>query len=284
MKEGVPPSKIDKLRRFVEVSRETTEKIHRGSGTDMNNTGSKKQIIYRNIKEARSVKKLEESYQDGWTHTDSDLVNGYQAFGKVFENVIPKYYKNIREYIEKKLETKEGSVVLLELGGVASNLSRDFTTGFLKKSAGVSLTDLRRSESRKNSDNIFHHKVIIGNIFSEETRKKIENWLREDKVDIIFEKMGGALRSIPSHPTQWIDELRWIYKLSSDRAIFFLQIAYKENNQYPPIVSAKIIKPWIKMIERKFEGKLEVAWDGNVMRITKLEGAPEELPELDIIP
>ncbi len=167
------------------------------------------------VKAAREVRELtpgNRRYETGgdWRVQDSGLLSGDQvaeegdnrySYNSIFEGLYPEEFRDLKEYLESRLESKKGKIILIEMGGRASKLSQEFSPGFLERSLGVVLYDNRRGEQRA-QDTARHHEVLAEDGFSFKGKRAIRDWLKGRKPDLFFEKMDGATASekFPSEP------------------------------------------------------------------------------------
>ena len=202
------------------------------------------------------------------------------TFFDSFKNILPEGEHNLRAYIEKVLETKKSNAVGVEFGGTGLRLFDSFTSGFFKKSAGVTLVNYKKLEDSNNQSS--SHVVVEGSILSSDLYPKLNKELNNDKVDLIIERMGAGFRLVPEEPRMLSNIFSVWYQMLSENGLMLIQTPVAFNN---------LLEKWVPMIQEKFAGVLEIQYNssdledgtapGSVLRIRKLPGAPEKLPFLD---
>ncbi len=259
----------------------------------------RKDLIARNAKSISKISELSpEKFHDYYTWRDSSLDGPYDhydlsPFSTTFHDVLPRETGTMKKYIEQVLAKRKGSAIGIEFGGIGSEVFSGFTKGFFKRSIGVTLVDndkhsigyKSREEYYKNrvkEDEGRHHEVMEGNIFSEDLYKTLEARLQGEQADLILERLGRGLESVPPEPYFASKFLAIWYRLLREEGVLFAQI---------PIAFGPLLKPWTDMIQDRYQKVLEVVSaagsenrgteDSFVLRIRKLRGAPSELPLLD---
>ena len=213
---------------------------------------------------------------------DSPLVEGYGNISSTFAPVLPEGAQNIRDYIERTLETRKGSAVGVEFGGVGANLFSGFTPGFFKQTAGITLTDPNLKFLRKFRKQPATHQVIYGDITKDETYQSLQKLLGDQKVDLIIERMAGGLRFLPEEPFTMVKVLQTWYKLLNEGGVMFVQT---------PEVFDRLLVKWKEYLQNGEHSFLETQFDftqlrkspfnTSIFRLRKLPGAPVELPLLN---
>ncbi|NTV44515.1 MAG: hypothetical protein HGA67_02340 [Candidatus Yonathbacteria bacterium] len=166
---------------------------------------------------------LEKEKEEDWPIQDSGLLSGEEhSYNSTFENLYPPEFSDLRDYIETKLSDRRGNAIGIDIGGIGSKLFTEFSFNFFKKSAGITLVD-KRNPQEINRDSEIRHKVLEADIFSNQGRNKLKHWLGEDNIDVIFEKMHGALLNYPDDPTFLITIFNRWYKLLGDKGLMFIQ-------------------------------------------------------------
>ncbi|MFA5926523.1 MAG: hypothetical protein WC831_06420 [Parcubacteria group bacterium] len=236
----------------------------------------------------RRIEKREEENKDVWYMYNRHLLSGNESYQETFEDLIPNKYENIRKYIEDVLKDKKGSALGLDIGGIGSTVFEEFSSNFFSQTAGVCLKDTRRKHNIDVSlDEQRHHAVIEGDIANKKTRQKIFEWTGGQKIDLVFERMGGGLELLTNDQRWVFSAIQEIYNSTSEIGIIFLQLTYSVAGitEYALIKSRKI-EEWANKMKELFPSALDVAWSesdgdcfGVVIRIRKLPGAPEKLPD-----
>lgn len=199
------------------------------------------------------------------------------SFEATFIRLIPLEKGGLTGFIERRLESRRGGVVAFEIGGPASQAMRDFSPGFLKKSAGVALVD-QRDEEQRGIDASHNHTVIAGDILSGDTDKKVQEWFGEDRADVMFQRMYAGWQSMPRDPNIIAGELQKYYALLGEGGLFFGQV---------PRELSVFVRPWVNLLQREYPGYQAKFESGNhayydAVFFTKYTGAPQKLPMLDI--
>lgn len=190
-----------------------------------------------------------------------------------FRNVLPKG-ENVKDYIESALVDKKGNAVLLELGGTGSRLAGGFTPGVFKKSLGINLIDVRDrvDPTLREADKKRNHSVLEGDLMSDETYEKTQEWLGEGgKVDVIIERMVGGLENLPFEPFIIANRANQWYEMLSDNGMIFAEVPYAVRGY---------MANWTKLITEKYDDVLHVKRSNSYVHVRKLPGAPASLPLL----
>lgn len=232
------------------------------------------------FEDVRKETESAEEYEKGekkWPIDHSELLgNGSLSYDGRFKDLYPEEYKNIKQYIEERMKTKRGSVIGIDLGGHGSVLFSQFERGFIERSLGVTLVD-RRDEITREEDTVDHHDVLPADIFSSAGNRRIKNWLRGRKADLIFEKMEGAIGSFPDNLDITAAVFRRWYQLLAENGIMFLQTQPLSPNMLGEM------KRWLEKIKSP---ELAVTYKPviNIRKETRLyivlekrKGAPESL-------
>lgn len=239
------------------------------------------------------------AFRRPWIYENSSLEDGPESLGSSFSPefklVIPEGL-SLRDYLMERLKNKMGKAVAIEFGGVGSRLFSDFGPGVFKKTAGVSLTDSRNMDlpvhgfypGLVEEDEKRGHSVLTGDILNPATLNKVKDWLGADKADIIIEKMGAGLQNIPPDIRTLTKLLKFFYSLLASEGDILIKtpIAFNDNLLNDTTAKAinyrvQIMTEWEQYVNEEFKGVLDVEWDRkSTLRITKLNGAPDELPML----
>lgn len=194
----------------------------------------------------------------GWSIYDSGLVSGEHPLEFDFAKLYPKGFNNIRTFLEKTYKRKKGKLVGLEIGGSGSRLFADFSPGFLERSLGVTLTDLRNHEF-KVMDKQRNHSVLAADAFKLETDNEIRTRLDGKPIDLLFERMENGLLGFPEDVSFFKDLIARWYSLLNEGGVMFVQSPYvlEPNN-----ISA--YKGWLNQIRTKFGiDVLDYSFDAN---------------------
>ena len=239
---------------------------------------SQKEIDYY----TRGAKKHEKLHQDfPWGIYDSTE----PSFDVTFSNVIPdEYYQwgarrpengKISRYLNARFADKKGKLIGLEIGGPGSVLFEDLNVNaggvLFKRSAGVTLTDLRKG-LRKKFDNKAGHQVIEADILEagkeKEGKKIVLKWLNGEKADFIIERMQGAISNFPSDMNYFYLTLKWWYEMLSVNGVMLVQIP--EQSEY-----SSMLEKWFIDLKQKYSQNILIDYNGRgVMRIEKLTEGP----------
>lgn len=228
-----------------------------------------KKTIDNRLTEDNQVK----SGREPWGIYDSGLLTGLCSFDWRFKELLPKEYKDIREYIESEMKEKSGSAIGLEIGGPGSKLFSEFSPGFLKESFGTTLTDYR-TEKEKEKDIENNHTVFSGDIFTNEGFRDLKKKLGGKKVNVLFERMQGALPVYPQigYMAGIFDRL---YSLLDDEGVMFVQMPIflrdRVKEDYADAFLEKL-KP-IPGIE------ITLNYDSHILLLRKNKNAPASLKE-----
>jgi hypothetical protein len=208
-----------------------------------------------------------------WPMYDSPLLSerDSSSFDSEFNMFAPEG-QNLRDYIEEVLRPRKGQAVAIEFGGPGSNLFAGFSEGFFRRSLGVTLKD-KRAAVKRSRDKVMNHSVIEGDLRDPFTKSKVNNWLGEDQVDLVFERLGGAGSKIPQDPYDIAQHASEWYKMVAEGGLMFLQV---------PTVVTPLIVPWLEKIDALYPG---LARGGRSLiwldiQLHKIPGAPDELPLL----
>lgn len=218
-----------------------------------------------------------------WLDSGLDNDGEGRSFGETFRKLLPSKDKSLKKFIESRLGGRNGVAVGIEFGGVGKRLFQEFSEGFFKKSLGVTLVDHRPFIDRALIDLSSTHKVMEGDILSEDTYNRVADWGAGDKVDLIIERMGRGLEFIPSEPYTVFKVLGKWYSMLNEGGLMILQVPRSFND---------LLVVWGDMLNRDYGDVLDfhynvVNQDDNTsdpkssFRLQKLEGAPAELPSLD---
>lgn len=261
--------------------------------------------LRNNTKFNRNSAGVQEIFEDGWDVYDSSL----NAIGGSFFKTLPSEYTNnlnikenkdienygkiFKNYIEETLK-KNRERVAVEFGGPGSKFFSGFNKDFFKKTVGVCLNDIRFPE-KKEVDNKINHSVVIGDILDSKNKElfdKIFEKLDNKKIDFIISRMMGPLEIIKMSPILLEHIIRKWFSLLSNNGVLFAQFEYflehdsNINKKYqseinpPKIAESEIyIKKWAEVIQNMYPNEIEIGLGRGVIRITKKDGAPDELPQ-----
>lgn len=251
--------------------------------------GTRQAIVNGALENTRYHQAVEERKpgdKAGWEIYDSYLGNNWDdsSFQVTFACLLPEGECSLRSYIERLLTRKRGAAVGIEFGGPGSNLFGDFSQGFFRQTAGVTLADIR-TDSSKERDDERHHTVIAGNMFSSQTQQEIAKWLSGRKVDVIFERMDGGLHLVPREPRFLADIANNWYQMLAEGGVMFIQI---------PRVLVPVMEAWKNFVKQKYPDQIQVQekfctvnsqflgvqYSEGLMILNKLTGAPANLPLL----
>lgn len=214
-----------------------------------------------------------------WAIYLSRLRFGHNSYQETFGKLIPENYKDIYDYIVSNLSSKEGKLIGIDVGGLGSNVFKDFVSGFFQKTLGLTLTDQRKKYKIDiNQDEARNHKVIAGNFRLGSTKSEIKRELSGKKVDLLFERMAGGLGLMPYDDKWAVKSLEYLYSLLSEIGIMFVQLEYDVTDEEKlSIFSPKKIEEVVNLLKEKYGHVLEIGYDGKSLLIRKLKNAPELL-------
>ena len=144
-----------------------------------------------------------------WTVENSPAT----SYAETFRELIPEG-EWLTDYVERKLSSRAGDAVGVELGGLGSELFAGFSPGFFKKTAGVNLSDYRESltPDPTEGDTERNHTVVTGDMLRHPTKQKVEEWLDGDKIDFLVKRMKGGEGHLPLDPFSMAKEADYWYK------------------------------------------------------------------------
>jgi len=218
--------------------------------------------------------------KNNWNvYKDSDLSNMLDDFGGVLPPLsYIEHQCNYARIIEPIFEKKNGQVVLLEMGGPARELAESFSKNFLKKSAGCTLKKGLSKEMKHKK--VHNHTIIIGDMFLQKTKEKIDKWLDGDKVDILIERMQAGLDLIPRNGVWIWKQFNDWYKMVNEGGIMLIQTYSTpfSSCRSDLLVPDDVFEQWGKVVSqnKSLEFKSDVFNQHFLLR--KLPGAPERLP------
>ncbi len=187
----------------------------------------------------------------------------------------------MKTYLEKKFAEQFGQVTAIELGGQGSNLFKQFSPGFFKKTLGVSLVD-RRTPTKKQADNQISHNILPGDIYTKNTQEQIVDWANGDKIDILIERMVGGVKKefSPNDLGTYFNSFAEYYSMMSDKGDMFIEVP-----QY--LQKHRLFIAWLMYLNTEFKDSLEIKIDESdvdgiyYFRLTKKPNAPKQLPLLN---
>jgi len=218
-----------------------------------------------------------------WAVYDSDVTSFDLSFAGVLED-----YGDIKSFIEKEYSGKKGELVAIELGGPGNTLFGSFPEGYLARSAGFTLRDVKKGIENKEAR--LHHSVYEADILSKRIKpgdlagfEVVRDWVKgntKDGVDIIIERMMAGLNDKKSQDLFLLNVCRW-YKLLNGEGCLIAEVPSFEYNE-----DTKIFWRNVEVIQN--EGGFEKHHllvrfrPYHSVLIKKLPGAPEDLkPILD---
>ncbi len=218
-----------------------------------------------------------------YTVLDSGI-SGPHSFEESFTYVLPVGSEGLRDYIEKTLKNKKGKAIGIEFGGIGSKLFHEFSDKFFIKSIGVTLVDHRNEatlSSLEKHDSEINHEVLQGNIFDQKTYDSLNKKLNSEKADLIISRMLKGVEFVPMDPYTVSKTLQTWYQLLNENGVMLVQA---------PIVFNELLVKWVEKIQKEYKGQISIDYkEGNldakvnncsVFRLSKLSGAPKELPLL----
>lgn len=230
--------------------------------------------IVRN-KEKRTVEKQ-------WIVYDS----GFENMSVNFNTVLPKDYNSAGAYLRSELGKKQGNAIALEVGGPGSRLFRDINklgkSKLLKKSIGITLLD-KRSGFGRMEDFANNHEIVEGDLADKGAIEKIRESLEGEKADLIIERMEAGTQHLPKDLRMLGEVLKEYYSLVAENGIMFLEIPkYNVKRKQPKFeIPIKKIRSWITELQQRYGNtfiQISPKDDYAIIRIQKVQGAPEELP------
>jgi hypothetical protein len=205
----------------------------------------------------------------GWTKYNSSL----DSFDASFRKFYPESFEGLGEYIEHTLIEKEGQVRGVELGGPGSRLFAGFYDGFIKRSLGVILEE----DERQNIGRKENHDILLGDMFDNRTFQKIKEWLKKDKVDLLFERMVKPIMDQPDDPRFLWSVLARYYPLLGENSLLFAELPDVTTRE-----NLSTMQNWTQETKQNSRLNLEAKLaeqDGNMyFHLHKQPGAPAELP------
>ncbi len=249
--------------------------------------------------EWRQYERMDGAISGPWTVYDSVLEDGTaqenlkaHSIESSFRSVVPKEFGGkLKAYIEAELAPRRGKAVGVELGGPGSELFAGFSKNFFARSLGTVLTDMRtkmlsaeEEEASRERDEKNHHEVKEVDIFSQAGATSIQEWLGDQKADLIIERMYGGLRKIPTPPKVLHLLLDRQYRWLNEGGILLNELSFISSMG----LAGQLLKN-LDALKRKYPGGLEIDAEPNAestsegvhtniaLRIKKLSGAPASL-------
>ncbi|MGI0058646.1 MAG: hypothetical protein ACREBJ_02660 [Nitrosotalea sp.] len=240
--------------------------------------------------------------QDVWPMYDEGVLGMANSFDRVAPGGFISYLTS------KFPPTYNGGqgITVVELGGPSSRFTDQLANIVrVKKSIGVTVIDARSPE-QKIADSQRNHRIVpvidafstkdvvreIGQIIEGSglrSERFNKNGVLYGSVDMLLMRMGGAITTldeetdqtmttVPQNVYAQFQAFAEMYRLLSREGVAFVQLPYS---------LLPILPEYLSLLRREQQGKLDVsvAIDTNgylVMRMQKLEGAPEELPALSV--
>lgn len=250
------------------------------------------------VKEALKQSKEEKGYAFGRTPStygndglrydyvqgNSPLEGHSHSFGATFDRVIPDGM-GFREYLESMAipPERKGKAILVEFGGPGINLTSGLDEHLYAKTVGVTLGKIADDKGVIGEEELKlgNHEVMYADIFDSSTYRRLDHLLKEEKIDVIIERLLGGMDTIPLNASVFYITLnRWYIRLR-EGGVMLIQVPYKFN---------EIFGKWMRQIEILNNGiEVQYSADGSndndaennsVFRLVKSKGSPEDLPEL----
>lgn len=218
-----------------------------------------------------------------------------------FRKLLPGRERNVKNYIEQTLKERAGKAIGIEFGGPGSELFRGFSKGFFEKSLGVTLLDHRYSRAEvlgeeyvedqglsgeemlgAEQDTAIHHTLLQGDILTDETYERVNEWLHGRKASLIIERMGCGLGFLPEDEFLAGELIARWYELLDEGGIMFIQVPVEINH---------VFNVWASTVSVQHPETLMLSFDigrtnamptteQTVLMLQKLKGAPDHLPLL----
>jgi len=207
-----------------------------------------------------------------------------EPFHESFKDLLPYKSLTLKNYIETTIKERKGKAIGVEFGGIGTKLFSGFSSGFFAKSIAVSLVDHRPENKLQQSiveNEKINHQFMVGDIFSPDTYKSLNEILKGEKVDLIIERMAKGLEFIPIEPFAVSKILEIWYDMLRDGGIMFVQVPVSFNH---------LLKVWGEKLDKEFKDTIKIYYKkGSIhsghhhatFSLRKLPGAPEKLPLLD---
>lgn len=234
--------------------------------------------LFDTTKEIRRYGEQDTDRKEYWNVYDKGLENVGRSFVGLWRRHESKP-QSFKDYLELILRDKKGQVVLCELGGPGNNLVSDFSPGFIAKSVGFTIEKPQKKIIKKGLPN---HQNITADIFSRQFIAKMKEWLGEDKVDILIERMFGPNEYLPFDVNFFYLFLKRIYPFLNNGSICFFELPLQSEDTTEQIDQSYFM---VEFANRMREYDIEVSLDikeTNVraIKIYKGQEAPEELPDI----
>lgn len=195
-----------------------------------------------------------------WDHADRETSEQREQRAIDFKN-----------YLLEVLGDRVGKAVGIDFGGPGRRLFSDLE-GVFAKSAGVLLHDHPTS-----SPTPPNHAIFEGDMLSLDMHKKVNQWLGEDKADVIFERVKGGKFGVQPFRLNILTLSRW-YSILNENGVMFFEIPYLPGVKSRGIDAWERILEWEKYINDNYPGQISVFQKLDMVRLNKLPGAPEKLP------
>lgn len=183
-------------------------------------------------------------------------------------------------YLKNNFKNKKDGITFVEMGGPGERLARDID-GIckIKKSFGITLqmgVDKAIYQNQFDPNDIpEYHKVITGDMFLNGTFCELKENLKEDKIDLLIERMRGGtefLGDATCYPAWYYRNLNSWYRLMSDNGIMFIEVPELLHVDFP------YIEKWFEKMKKTdgiiFRNNMRRSY----FRIHKLQNAPQSLP------
>jgi len=190
------------------------------------------------------------------------------------------------DYIRTTLKSDSNHhLTALEIGGPGLKLFGEFPPHFFEKTFGVCLADTENPIDKEKNDT--GHEIITGDIFSNDTYKKIKNAVGRNGLDFIISRMAGGLDETTHNPIIWAKIAKKWYELLADGGLMFVQYRFAtgdkwiSNTEVAKDVREKMMKEWVRFIQDNYGEAIEIQLGENQLRLLKKKGAPDKLPVLE---
>lgn len=183
-------------------------------------------------------------------------------------------------YLQNNFKNKKEGITFVEMGGPGERLARDID-GIckIKKSFGMTLQiGVDSAIDRKQFDpkNVpEYHKLIIGDMFLDETINELKENLKGEKIDLLIERMKGGtefLGNAACYPVWYFKNLNSWYQMMNESGIMFIEVPELLHVDFP------YVSKWFEKMGKTdgiiFRSNLKKSY----FRIHKLHNAPQKLP------
>jgi len=130
-----------------------------------------------------------------------------------------------------------------------------------------------------------NHSIVVGDMFTRETKAELRKKLGSDKVDILIERLVGGHSSIPLDENWLFINLNNWYGLLNEGGVMFVESPI--FNDSPKTMES--YQKWISQIMKENKDNIEIQnelrefqyFKQAYLRLRKLPGAPANLPRLE---